>query len=155
MLIKEYRIVLPLTVAEYRVAQLYMVDKKCREESHARHGAAERQGVEILVNEVGRQRIVDGGAREGERGKRRERLTIDSRQPYTDGPGGAGQYTKKIYHVGSQLPGTMMPVHLRLIPPLLLISPPPHPLHKGWLRSILPKNALVVYEEAWNAYPCQ
>lgn len=36
----------------------------------------EGSGVEILVNE-----------------------------PYTDGPGGAGQYTHKIFHVGSHLPG--------------------------------------------------
>jgi len=27
-------------------------------------------------------------------------------EPYKDGPGGSGQYTKKIYHVGSHLPGT-------------------------------------------------
>ena len=27
-------------------------------------------------------------------------------EPYEDGPGGSGQYTKKIYHVGSHLPGT-------------------------------------------------
>ena len=26
-------------------------------------------------------------------------------KPYTDGPGGSGQYTHKIYHVGSHLPG--------------------------------------------------
>lgn len=26
-------------------------------------------------------------------------------EPYKDGPGGNGQYTKKIYHVGSHLPG--------------------------------------------------
>lgn len=25
--------------------------------------------------------------------------------PYEDGPGGKGQYTRKIYHVGSHLPG--------------------------------------------------
>ena len=53
MLIKEYRIVLPLSVEEYRVAQLYMIDKKSREESHGAHGGGERSGVEILVNEVG------------------------------------------------------------------------------------------------------
>ena len=28
-------------------------------------------------------------------------------EPYTDGPGGQGQYTHKIYHVGSHLPGTL------------------------------------------------
>jgi len=26
-------------------------------------------------------------------------------EPYTGGPGGSGQYTRKIYHVGSHLPG--------------------------------------------------
>ncbi|ELU13727.1 hypothetical protein CAPTEDRAFT_169194 [Capitella teleta] len=93
MLIKEYRIALPLSVEEYRIAQLYMIQKKSREESS---GAG--SGVEILVNE-----------------------------PYTDGPGGSGQYTQKIYHIGSHLP--------------------------GWFRSILPKSALRVEEEAWNAYP--
>ncbi|XP_055586788.1 protein retinal degeneration B isoform X3 [Uranotaenia lowii] len=93
MLIKEYRIPLPLTVDEYRIAQLYMIAKKSREESK---GAG--SGVEIIVNE-----------------------------PYQDGPGGNGQYTRKIYHVGSHLP--------------------------GWIKGLLPKSALTVEEEAWNAYP--
>ncbi|XP_060064604.1 protein retinal degeneration B-like [Ylistrum balloti] len=93
MLIKEYRIGLPMSVDEYRIAQLYMIQKKSREESHG-----EGSGVEILTNE-----------------------------PYTDGPGGDGQYTYKIYHIGSHLP--------------------------GWFRAILPKSALMVEEEAWNAYP--
>ncbi|XP_037938735.1 protein retinal degeneration B isoform X2 [Teleopsis dalmanni] len=93
MLIKEYRIPLPLTVEEYRIAQLYMIAKKSREESHG-----EGSGVEIIINE-----------------------------PYKDGPGGNGQYTRKIYHVGSHLP--------------------------GWIKSLLPKSALTVEEEAWNAYP--
>lgn len=48
-------------------------------------------------------------------------------EPYEDGPGGAGQYTRKIYHVGSHLP--------------------------GWIKGLLPKSALTVEEEAWNAYP--
>lgn len=93
MLIKEYRIPLPLTVEEYRIAQLYMIAKKSREES-----SGEGSGVEIIVNE-----------------------------PYEQGPGGKGQYTQKIYHVGSHLP--------------------------GWFKSLLPKSALTVSEEAWNAYP--
>ena len=33
MLIKEYRIPLPLTVEEYRIAQLYMIAKKSKQES--------------------------------------------------------------------------------------------------------------------------
>ncbi|XP_047497335.1 protein retinal degeneration B-like isoform X8 [Penaeus chinensis] len=91
----EYRIPLPLTVEEYRIAQLYMLAKKSRQESHG-----EGSGVEILVNE-----------------------------PYENGPGpdGKGQYTHKVYHVGSHLP--------------------------GWLKSLIPKSALSVEEEAWNAYP--
>lgn len=93
MLIKEYRIPLPLTVEEYRIAQLYMIAKKSRDES-----SGEGSGVEIIVNE-----------------------------PYEQGPGGKGQYTQKIYHVGSHLP--------------------------GWFKSLLPKSALTVSEEAWNAYP--
>ncbi|XP_026479475.1 protein retinal degeneration B-like [Ctenocephalides felis] len=93
MLIKEYRIPLPLTVEEYRIAQLYMIAKKSREESS---GAG--SGVEILINE-----------------------------PYEEGPGGKGQYTRKVYHVGSHLP--------------------------GWFKGLLPKSALTVEEEAWNAYP--
>ncbi|KAK4471176.1 hypothetical protein MN116_004639, partial [Schistosoma mekongi] len=93
MLLKEYRICMPLTVAEYRIAQLYMIQKKSREESTGRGS-----GVEILKNE-----------------------------PYENGPGGKGQYTFKIYHVGSHLP--------------------------TWIRNILPSSALRVEEEAWNAYP--
>lgn len=93
MLIKEYRICLPLTVDEYRIAQLYMIQKKSREESTGRDS-----GVEIIKNE-----------------------------PYDDGPGGKGQFTFKIYHVGNHLP--------------------------AWLRGILPPSALRVEEEAWNAYP--
>ncbi|XP_038055386.1 protein retinal degeneration B-like isoform X2 [Patiria miniata] len=93
MLTKEYRIPLPLSVEEYRIAQLYMIQKKSRQESS---GAG--SGVEILIN-----------------------------RPYEDGPGGKGQYTHKVYHIGSHLP--------------------------GWFRAILPKTALRVEEESWNAYP--
>ena len=28
-------------------------------------------------------------------------------EPYTDGPGGSGQYTHKVYHIGSHLPGKL------------------------------------------------
>ncbi|XP_041436292.1 membrane-associated phosphatidylinositol transfer protein 2 isoform X5 [Xenopus laevis] len=93
MLIKEYRIPLPMTVEEYRIAQLYMIQKKSREET-----CGEGSGVEILEN-----------------------------RPYTDGPGGTGQYTHKVYHIGMHIP--------------------------SWFRSILPKAALRIEEESWNAYP--
>ncbi|XP_048677422.1 membrane-associated phosphatidylinositol transfer protein 2 isoform X11 [Caretta caretta] len=93
MLIKEYRIPIPVSVEEYRIAQLYMIQKKSREET-----CGEGSGVEILEN-----------------------------RPYTDGPGGIGQYTHKVYHIGMHIP--------------------------SWFRSILPKAALRVEEESWNAYP--
>ncbi|XP_072356501.1 membrane-associated phosphatidylinositol transfer protein 1-like, partial [Scyliorhinus torazame] len=93
MLIKEYRIALPMSLQEYQVAQLYMIQKKSREES-----SGEGSGVEILEN-----------------------------CPYADGPGGCGQFTHKVYHVGSHIP--------------------------GWFRALLPKAALQVEEESWNAYP--
>ncbi|XP_020823907.1 membrane-associated phosphatidylinositol transfer protein 1 [Phascolarctos cinereus] len=93
MLIKEYHILLPMSLEEYQVAQLYMIQKKSREES-----SGEGSGVEILAN-----------------------------RPYEDGPGGSGQYTHKVYHVGSHIP--------------------------GWFRALLPKAALQVEEESWNAYP--
>ena len=54
-------------------------------------------------------------------------MEILENTPYTNGPGGNGQYTKKIYHIGNHLP--------------------------SWLKAILPKAALRVEEEAWNAYP--
>ncbi|XP_050780364.1 membrane-associated phosphatidylinositol transfer protein 2 isoform X6 [Gopherus flavomarginatus] len=93
MLIKEYRIPIPMSVEEYRIAQLYMIQKKSREET-----CGEGSGVEILEN-----------------------------RPYMDGPGGIGQYTHKVYHIGMHIP--------------------------SWFRSILPKAALRVEEESWNAYP--
>ncbi|XP_035235939.1 membrane-associated phosphatidylinositol transfer protein 2-like isoform X1 [Anguilla anguilla] len=93
MLIKEYRIPMPMSVEEYRIAQLYMIQKKSRDET-----CGEGSGVEILEN-----------------------------RPYTDGPGGSGQYTHKVYHIGMHIP--------------------------SWFRSILPKAALRVEEESWNAYP--
>ncbi|XP_056146595.1 membrane-associated phosphatidylinositol transfer protein 2-like [Lampris incognitus] len=93
MLIKEYRIPMPMSVEEYRIAQLYMIQKKSREES-----CGEGSGVEILEN-----------------------------KPYEDGPGGTGQYTHKVYHIGKHIP--------------------------SWFCAILPQAALRVEEESWNAYP--
>ena len=43
MLTKEFRIPLPLTMEEYRVAQLYAVDRRTREMGSA--------NVEVLVNQ--------------------------------------------------------------------------------------------------------
>ncbi|XP_063674021.1 phosphatidylinositol transfer protein alpha isoform-like [Bolinopsis microptera] len=93
MIIKEFRVVLPLTVEEYQVGQLYAVV----EASKAETGGGD--GVEVLKNE-----------------------------PFTDHPEfGSGQYTHKIYHLQSKVP--------------------------GWIKAIAPEGALRLQEEAWNAYP--
>ncbi|EAL62395.1 hypothetical protein ACTFIW_008412 [Dictyostelium discoideum] len=91
MLIREFRVVLPLTVEEYRVGQLYSVAKTSSQET------SNGEGVEVLVNE-----------------------------PYKE-PEHEGQYTHKIYHLGSRLP--------------------------GWIRALIPSSALKLEEKAWNAYP--
>merc|ERR1719383_836781 len=44
--VKEYRIPMPLSLEEYRIAQLYMIQKKSKQES-----TGEGSGVEILKNE--------------------------------------------------------------------------------------------------------
>ncbi|KAG7214296.1 hypothetical protein INR49_023184, partial [Caranx melampygus] len=91
MLIKEYRIILPVSVEEYQVGQLYAVAEASKSET----GGGE--GVEVLVNE-----------------------------PY-ENDGQKGQYTHKIYHLQSKVPGIV--------------------------RALAPKGALEVHEKAWNAYP--
>src|SRR3989338_10309760 len=40
---------------------------------------------------------------------------------------GKGMYTKKLYHLGSKMP--------------------------GWVNALLPKGALILEEESWNSYP--
>jgi len=91
MLIKEFRVLLPLTTEEYQVGQLYSVAKKSKQETSG------GEGVEVVKNE-----------------------------PYDDGTT-KGQYTEKIYHLGSRLP--------------------------GWVKAFMPGNALKLEEKAWNAYP--
>lgn len=54
-------------------------------------------------------------------------VEIIKNEPYSEGPGGSGQYTDKLYHIEAHLP--------------------------VWLRGFLPKALSTVREEAWNAYP--
>jgi len=91
VLTKEYRIPLPISVEEYKIAQRFMVAKVSKE--HTGNG----EGIEILEN-----------------------------KPYED-DNSKGQYTHKIIHIGSRIP--------------------------GWLKSIMPSSALQVDEKAWNAFP--
>ena len=92
MLRKEFRIVLPITVEEYQVAQLWAV-------------------AEASKNETG------GG----------EGIEVKNNEPYEKPDGEKGQYTNKIYHLASRVP--------------------------GFIRLLAPKGSLDIHEEAWNAYP--
>ncbi|KAJ1367528.1 hypothetical protein KIN20_028461 [Parelaphostrongylus tenuis] len=74
MIVKEYRVVLPMTVEEYQVGQLWSV----AEASKAETGGGE--GVEVLKNEP-----FDG-------------------VPLYNGKYDKGQYTHKIYHLQSKVP---------------------------------------------------
>ncbi|KAI8872741.1 phosphatidylinositol transfer protein [Ramicandelaber brevisporus] len=56
-----------------------------------------------------------------------EGVEIEKNEPYTDKNGVTGQYTCKIYHLESKVPAI--------------------------LRAILPASAMILKEEAWNAYP--
>ena len=53
-MIKEYRIPLPLTVEEYRIAQLYMIAKKSKQESKG----ADSGKINIKLINTNRKRIT-------------------------------------------------------------------------------------------------
>lgn len=74
MIIKEYRVTLPMTVEEYQVAQLYSVAMASKNET----GGGE--GVEVLKNEP------------------------YENVPLLNGKFTKGQYTHKIYHLASKVP---------------------------------------------------
>lgn len=74
MIVKEYRLVLPMTVEEYQVGQLWSV----AEASKAETGGGE--GVEVLKNEPFKN------------------------YPLLDGRYSCGQYTHKIYHLQTKVP---------------------------------------------------
>ncbi|XP_069946303.1 phosphatidylinositol transfer protein beta isoform isoform X2 [Cherax quadricarinatus] len=74
MLVKEFRVILPLTVEEYQVAQLYSVAEASKNET----GGGE--GVEVLKNEP------------------------FENYPLLGNRFSSGQYTYKIYHLKSKVP---------------------------------------------------
>ncbi|XP_022730602.1 phosphatidylinositol transfer protein 1-like isoform X1 [Durio zibethinus] len=90
--LKEFRIVMPMSLEEYQIAQMYMVMKMQQQSTNG------SEGVEVLDN-----------------------------KPFQDDIFGKGQYTSKVYRFQSKAP--------------------------VWLTTIAPKDALVMEEEAWNAYP--
>lgn len=74
MLIKEYRVTLPITVEEYQVAQLFSVAEVSKNET----GGGE--GIEVIKNEPFKD------------------------HPLLNGKYSSGQYTYKIYHLASKVP---------------------------------------------------
>lgn len=73
-------------------------------------------------------------------------VEIMKNEPYVEGPGGSGQYTYKIFHIGSHLPAwfrAILPATALQVPPPFAPLPP----------LPLPSPQAQVEEEAWNAYP--
>lgn len=75
MLIKEYRITMPLSVAEYQIGQLYSVAEASIRET----GGGD--GVEVLKNEP-----------------------FENKTDLLNGQFTQGQYTYKVYHLASKIP---------------------------------------------------
>lgn len=75
MLLKEYRIILPLTVEEYQIGQLFSVSETSKSET----GGGE--GVQVIANEP-----------------------FHDKPFLKSGKFSSGQYTKKIYHLQSKVP---------------------------------------------------
>ncbi|KAF5470665.1 hypothetical protein F2P56_011163 [Juglans regia] len=92
VLIKEFRIVMPVSLEEYGIAQMYMVTKMQQKNTTS------TEGIEVLES-----------------------------RPFEDDVYGTGQYTSKVYRLQSKVP--------------------------SWLTKFAPAQALVMREEAWNAYP--
>ncbi|XP_028106924.1 phosphatidylinositol transfer protein 2-like isoform X2 [Camellia sinensis] len=92
VIIKEFRIVMPLSLEEYQIAQIYMVLKMQQQSKTS------TEGVEVLEDKL-----------------------------IEDDVFGKCQYLSKIYKLQSKVP--------------------------AWLTAFARKDALVMQEEAWNAYP--
>ena len=88
---KEYRIVLPITVGEYQVAQLYSVAESSKVKTYLINYMVKT----IVQNETG------GG----------EGVEVVKNEPYPEGEdakkhslGRPGQYTHKLFHLESRVP---------------------------------------------------
>nr|CAH0110947.1 unnamed protein product [Daphnia galeata] len=96
MIIKEFRIPMPLSVDEYQFGQLYAFSV----ESLNNTGGGE--GIEVLRSEPFNDVLLNNTRH-------------------------SGQYTYKIYHMGSKAP--------------------------GFMKHLMPKGSFEFHEESWNAYP--
>lgn len=108
VLMHEFRVVMPMTVEEYQVAQLYSVAEASKENT----GGGE--GITVLVNEP--FDLTKDKSLEPDAPLRANGTTYMK-----------GQYTHKIYHLQSKVP--------------------------GFIRLLAPKGSLEIHERAWNAYP--
>jgi len=97
MLIKEFRVVLPMSVEEYKIGQLWSVAEASRNET----GGGD--GVQVLENKS------------------------YTNKPLLAGQFSEGQYTKKKYFLKKKV--------------------------SGFVRTFAPESALILGEEAWNAFP--
>lgn len=102
---------LPISVDEYQVAQLYSVAEASKENT----GGGE--GIEVLINEP-----FDLDNKDIDERLVPEQPLYANGQTYK-----TGQYTHKIYHLQSKVP--------------------------GFIRLLAPKGSLEIHEKAWNAYP--
>jgi len=92
-LIKEFRIVMPYNMQEYKRGQRYSTARLSNESTTG------KEGIELKES-----------------------------SPYTDpNTGATGVYTFKLYHLGHYVP--------------------------KWLRKVIPANALILEERAWDCYP--
>lgn len=110
--IREFRIVLPMSVEEYHVGQLWSVAQASKNET----GGGE--GVEVQKNEP----FDLSNVPEDKKYLVPQSDLYANGQKYTK-----GQYTFKVYYLSQKVP--------------------------KFVRMIAPNGSLVVYEEAWNAYP--
>ncbi|KAJ7410865.1 Membrane-associated phosphatidylinositol transfer protein 2 [Pitangus sulphuratus] len=129
-----------MSVEEYRIAQLYMIQLflvvmrlasfwKRRITRLQMFSFENKGGSKALIKPIPGAAVfplLKKKSREETCGEGSGVEILENR-PYVDGPGGNGQYTHKVYHIGMHIP--------------------------SWFRSILPKAALRVEEESWNAYP--
>ena len=89
MIIKEYRVTLPMTVEEYQVAQLFSVAEASKNET----GGGE--GVEVIKNEPYKVIYRDHF--------KQKLLSFHQDVPLLNGKFTSGQYTYKKYHLQSKV----------------------------------------------------
>ena len=89
MIIKEYRVTLPMTVEEYQVAQLFSVAEASKNET----GGGE--GVEVIKNEPYKVNLANKTIK--------FLITLYQDVPLLNGKFTSGQYTYKKYHLASKV----------------------------------------------------